>query len=125
MSAVYAAPHAFGGIGIVKRLVATLACCALCVSAWTQDAKPSKGAPADEVKIPYPDWLFPIDEEALKAAKTAAKAAANAAAKPAPKEVPNLASNFCNTDLPFENRFGRPPSQRTDQFWLNTIDLLK
>ena len=88
MSAVYAAPHAFGGIGIVKRLVATLACCALCVSAWTQDAKPSKGAPADEVKIPYPDWLFPIDEEALKAAKTAAKAAANAAAKPAPKEVP-------------------------------------
>jgi cytochrome c553 len=51
--------------------------------------KPVPEKPPAELKIAYPDWLFPIDEEQVKAWKIAQKAAADkAVAKPPPKEPP-------------------------------------
>jgi cytochrome c553 len=59
-------------IGACLGLLATFAVAA-------QTPAKSAAAPAAEPKIPYPDWLFPIDEEAQRAAK-----------RPPPKDPPKL-----------------------------------
>jgi cytochrome c553 len=71
---------------MTKRLLVTIACCAVSAAAWTQDAKETPGQPAEALQIPYPEWLFPIDEDALKAAKAAAKAAEKPAGKESAKK---------------------------------------
>jgi cytochrome c553 len=70
----------------MKRLAVMLACCAVSAGAWTQDAEKSAGKPPEALQIPYPDWLFPIDEDALEASKAAAKGEAKSAPKEQPKE---------------------------------------
>jgi cytochrome c553 len=74
----------------VTRYLLAACCVFQALAAVAQAPKPTP-APAPAVKIPYPEWLFPIDQEALAAIKKAARleAAKAAAAKPAaPKPKP-------------------------------------
>ncbi|HET9863575.1 MAG TPA: c-type cytochrome [Steroidobacteraceae bacterium] len=70
----------------MKRLVLIFACSAVSVAAWTQGAQKPADEPAGSLKIPYPEWLFPIDEDALKAARAAARAGGKPAAKQQAKQ---------------------------------------
>jgi cytochrome c553 len=65
----------------MKRLAWMIGCAALIAPAFSQApaakpaaakpavAKPGAAEPAAELKIPYPDWLFPVDDETLRAAR--------------------------------------------------------
>jgi len=61
----------------MNRLAWMIGCSALIAAAHAQTPAPSKPAaakpiaaqPAAEPKLPYPDWLFPVDDETLRAAK--------------------------------------------------------
>lgn len=64
-------------------------------------ANPPPKAPA-EPKIPYPEWLFPIDQDQLLAAKQAALDAKNAAKAPAPKPTPKPAAAKPEPEKPEE-----------------------
>ncbi|HKU89669.1 MAG TPA: c-type cytochrome [Steroidobacteraceae bacterium] len=60
----------------MKRLAWMIGCFATIALAWAQTPAPSKPAakpaaaqPEAEPRIPYPDWLFPVDDDTLRAAK--------------------------------------------------------
>ena len=57
-------------MGMMKRLAALMGCCVLVAGVFAQTATaPGASKPAAELKIPYPEWLFPVDEETQLAAK--------------------------------------------------------
>jgi cytochrome c553 len=55
----------------MQRLAGLIACAAMIAVAFAQAPAPKSAAakPPAELKIPYPDWLFPVDDETLRAAK--------------------------------------------------------
>ena len=73
MGAVYAATPGSGETKM-KRLAWMIVGLATFALAWAQAQAPTPAKPADakvgaELKISYPDWLFPVDDETLRAAK--------------------------------------------------------
>jgi len=69
------------------RLVVLAACCVLSAAAWTQSTpKPATAKAAETLKIPYPDWLFPIDDDAMRAYKLS-KLPKSPAPPPQPKDT--------------------------------------
>lgn len=84
---------------MTKHLVTLAACGALAAGtvALAQSAKPAAAKPAPpELKIPYPEWLFPIDPDSLhppklppkEPPKVSPKVPAKAPPKEAPQEPP-------------------------------------
>src|SRR6185436_777359 len=53
-------------------------------------AKPAPGQPPAELKIPYPDWLFPVSDDELRAQRKAQFELQRQGPKPPPKEAPKL-----------------------------------
>jgi cytochrome c553 len=64
--------------------------------------KPVPEKPPAELKIEYPQWLFPIDEEQTKAWKLAQREAANPKPKEPPKPPPRP------TPKPIDKKTGKP-----------------
>ena len=64
--------------------------------------KPVPEKPPAELKIEYPQWLFPIDEEQTKAWKIAQREAADKTPKPPPKEPPKPPPK------PIDKKTGKP-----------------
>src|SRR4029078_2336380 len=56
----------------MKRLAWMIGGLATCALAWAQAPAPTSAAPAkSQPRIPSPDWLCPVDDETLRAAKRA------------------------------------------------------
>ena len=53
-------------------------------------AKPAPAQPPAELKIPYPDWLFPVSDDELRAQRKAQFELQRQGPKPPPKEAPKL-----------------------------------
>src|SRR5262245_56781549 len=91
MAAVYARRRE-PGVPVTNRLAVIAASCVFSAAAWSQTApkptapKPAPSKAAEPLKIEYPAWLFPIDEDAVKAYKISKLPKPPAPPPPPPKE---------------------------------------
>jgi len=73
---------------VTNRLAVLAVCCVFSAAALGQSSpKPAPAKAAEPLRIPYPDWLFPIDDDAMKAYKLSKLPKSPTPPTPTPKET--------------------------------------